>query len=504
MIARIATALLLAAVLLIAPAAAEAGSLRKEGSLLIYQGSASATDGVRVTEGFIPAAVEFTPLTANAITVQPSAVGCTDDGFGTIECPLAAVTRVYVITGSAYDRIETRYSPFPATVQAGGGDDEIYTGPTDDEVEGGAGADLIDTWPGADTLRGGTGRDTLRPGGGSDHVEGGSQYDSVDYSDRANPVRVTLGGTSGNGETGENDTIAADVEDAAGGAGADRLAGTAGSNELVGNNGADELIGGSGYDVLDGGAGNDRLVAQDGALDHVTCATGSDTVFADAVDALSECEAVDVSNALQPDRDADGINAPIDCDDLRADVHPGAGDVPDDGVDQDCAGGDATNPDRDGDGFLRPEDCDDSRAKVNPGATEIPGNRRDDDCDGSSPSFDRPAARVRNAWTVYADGTRATKLAVSGLLRPGRVQVACKGDGCPKRAKTFKAARSARPLDVRSALGRARLKPGAVVTVKVTKADTLTKVVRYTVRALKIPKAATTCRAPGKQKEREC
>ena len=317
-------------------------------------------------------------------------------------------------------------------------------------------------------------------------------------------MRVTLGGTSGNGETGENDTIAADVEDAAGGAGADRLAGTAGSNELVGNNGADELIGGSGYDVLDGGAGNDRLVAQDGALDQVTCATGSDTVFADAVDALSECEAVDVSNALQPDRDADGINAPIDCDDLRADVHPGAGDVPDDGVDQDCAGGDATNPDRDGDGFLRPEDCDDSRAKVNPGATEIPGNRRDDDCDGSSPSFDRPAARVRNAWAVYADGTRATKLAVSGLLRPGRVQVACKGDGCPKRAKTFKAARSARPLDVRSALGRARLKPGAVVTVKVTKADTLTKVVRYTVRALKIPKAATTCRAPGKQKERKC
>ena len=133
---------------------------------------------------------------------------------------------------------------------------------------------------------------------------------------------------------------------------------------------------------------------------------------------------------------------PDRCDDLRADVHPGAGNVPDDGVDQDCAGGDATNPDRDGDGFLRPEDCDDSRAKVNPGATEIPGNRRDDDCDGSSPSFDRPAARVRNAWTVYADGTRATKLAVSGLLRPGRVQVACKGDGCPKRAKTFKAARA--------------------------------------------------------------
>ena len=77
----------MAAFLLIAPAAAEAGSLRKEGSLLIYQGSASATDGVRVTEGYIPPRIEFTPLTANAISVQPSATGCADDGFGQIECP---------------------------------------------------------------------------------------------------------------------------------------------------------------------------------------------------------------------------------------------------------------------------------------------------------------------------------------------------------------------------------------------------------------------------------
>ena len=280
--------------------------------------------------------------------------------------------------------------------------------------------------------------------------------------------------------------------------------GTGGSNELVGNGGDDELIGGLGFDVFDGGAGDDRLVAQDGSPDQVTCASGADTVFADAVDALSECEAVDVSNALQPDRDADGINAPIDCDDTRADVHPGAGDIPDDGIDQDCAGGDATDPDRDGDGFLRPEDCDDTRAKVNPGAIEIPGNGRDDDCDGSNPSFGRPTARVRNAWTVFTDGTRATRLAVSGLLRPGRVQVACKGGGCPRKAKTFKAARSARPLDLRGALGRARLAPGAVVTVKITKSGQLTKVVRYTVRALKIPKAGTTCRAPGRKKERKC
>ena len=70
------TALLLSAFLvLIVPAAAHAGSVRKEGSFLIYQGNAGATDGVRVTEG--SGRVDFTALTANAISAQASAMpGC--------------------------------------------------------------------------------------------------------------------------------------------------------------------------------------------------------------------------------------------------------------------------------------------------------------------------------------------------------------------------------------------------------------------------------------------
>ncbi|GDX83354.1 hypothetical protein LBMAG42_51650 [Deltaproteobacteria bacterium] len=51
-----------------------------------------------------------------------------------------------------------------------------------------------------------------------------------------------------------------------------------------------------------------------------------------------------------------------DCDDGDATVHPLARDVPYDGVDQDCAGGD--NDDADGDGFVRAEDCDDADPQV--------------------------------------------------------------------------------------------------------------------------------------------
>ncbi|MFZ5481864.1 MAG: MopE-related protein, partial [Myxococcota bacterium] len=41
------------------------------------------------------------------------------------------------------------------------------------------------------------------------------------------------------------------------------------------------------------------------------------------------------------DADDDGFLARVDCDDGDAAVHPGADDVPGDGVDQDCADGDA-------------------------------------------------------------------------------------------------------------------------------------------------------------------
>jgi hypothetical protein len=504
-VGRLATLLLIAVAL--APAAAHAGDVRKEGSILVYDGSDTLSDGVRVTEGFIPPRVEFTRLTTQPLTIGSGAGACTYDGPDQVECRfdmIGTVTRVWLLGGDAYDRFESRFSPYAVTVRAGGGGDEIYAGPTADDLEGGPGGDYIDGWSGDDVLRGQAGRDTLRPSTGADLIEGGTQFDRADYGDRTAGVTVTIGTGADDGEPGEGDNVLADVEDAAGGAGNDKLVGTAGANELIGGGGADELIGGTGFDVFFGGPGDDRLLAQDGAADQVTCADGADTAFVDAVDALSECEAVDASNALQPDRDADGLNAPIDCDDTRADVHPGAGDIPDNGVDEDCAGGDATDPDRDGDGFQRPEDCDDTRASVNPGAVEVRGNKRDEDCDGRNETWRRQRASVRSEWSVFRDGAEATQLSVSRLLAPAKVEVRCAGPGCARTSARFKATRSARPLSVRSALGGARLRPGAVVTVRITKREHLTKVVRFAVRPLKVPRGKTTCAAPGKKRERPC
>ena len=59
----------------------------------------------------------------------------------------------------------------------------------------------------------------------------------------------------------------------------------------------------------------------------------------------------------------------VDCDDSDASVYPGATELPNDGIDQDCDGSDSIVPlGFDGDGFDQDEDCDDSDASIYPGA----------------------------------------------------------------------------------------------------------------------------------------
>lgn len=121
------------------------------------------------------------------------------------------------------------------------------------------------------------------------------------------------------------------------------------------------------------------------------------------------------------DMDGDGFTAETDCDDHDAGVYPGAPEFCDDGLDQDCSGGDlpcADCPDEDRDGYASADcggrDCDDRDAGVYPGAAETCGDGRDQDCDGRDTPCRETAAGPDGEGMGLASNPAHTALAWDG------------------------------------------------------------------------------------------
>ncbi|MEW5795215.1 MAG: MopE-related protein [Candidatus Zixiibacteriota bacterium] len=164
---------------------------------------------------------------------------------------------------------------------------------------------------------------------------------------------------------------------------------------------------------------------------------GAPEIFGDGID--QDCNGTDAVICFV-DADMDGFGSPTmiiatdgscdlaelessvstDCNDNNPTVFPGATEVPDDGIDQDCNGTDAVTcfVDADSDGFgaagmtvISPDgvcdagsnesdfdtDCDDSNPTIYPGAPEIPNDGIDQDCDGSDQTGTCCRVRVGDA-----------------------------------------------------------------------------------------------------------
>ena len=401
------------------PTAAQAGSVRNVNGSNTYEGSDVPEEVTISTNG------PTTTFISDGIGIGPGA--CLLGGGNQVDCTTTPTTTATTLAGD--DRIDASGLTMSALV-----------------ADGGLGGDYILDGAGNDTVNGGAGNDVNIAGGGADVFNGGDGDDTVDYSGRGAAVTINLNGGAVSGQAGEGDTISPDVEGGAGGAGNDVIVANAVGNRLSGNGGNDSITGGEGDDTID---------ARDGRFDSIDCGPGTDTVRADIGDTAANCEVA---------------------------------------------------PDRDGDGTPNEQDCAPDNAAVHPGAGEIVGNAVDEDCKGG-PQYLRVTAPLSYSTARKGNTAKFTKLTLSEIKAGDKIEVRCTGGkskACPfsKKTQTGKAGKS--KVNLVSLLKKRYLKLNAVLEIRVTRTNEIGRVVRLKVTKKGAIKQEGLCLAVGSTKPAKC
>ena len=284
-------------------------------------------------------------------------------GTATTGDPCATMTQLSVYLDGGTDTVDlsaVTAASFPALVSTyvsasdgvadtvtGSPLDDQLSGDSDDTISGAGGNDMI---TGANVATGGAGDDsfmgidTFASGGEGDDrfiqftsvagIDGGPGVDSweIDFDQAAlgagSAVSFTMSGSALEVDVADDMSPALSVpatnleqlfltllrqgaqtytgssfpgtQHVRGMAGPDTIVGGAADDALFGGTGNDTVTGNAGVDVLHGGDGDDTIQARDGVADRIDCGAGTDTVVADAVDTVANCETVELPPVVIP------------------------------------------------------------------------------------------------------------------------------------------------------------------------------------------------------------
>lgn len=104
-------------------------------------------------------------------------------------------------------------------------------------------------------------------------------------------------------------------------------------------------------------------------------------------------------------------------------------------------------------------------------------------------------ATIRAGFQVFSTHTTIARLAVTGLPSIATLQLRCSGSGCPFQVRTLKTVRA--KATAAALLAQRRLRPGAVVEVRLTAPGYVGKASRYAIRARRVPLRRDYCLTPG-------
>ncbi len=333
----IGSAALLGAVAL--PASASAATASVSGATFTFSAANGEQNDLTVeTDGAVFRVIDDNaPVTAGA--------GCNQRSAHRVNCQNAGVSLVRAFVRDGEDRVTTLIGTTDATLSGGRGVDLLASSDGDDTLIAGTGGfsnqDVLfgnggdDTLeastssnggtamfggPGDDRLRGGGGSDSLLGDTGADELSGGGGFDSAAWSGSAG-VTVTVGfGGADDGEPGEGDEVAGDIEFIGGTNFADVLTGGPSTDFLFGGDGKDQIEGRGGDDVLAGGDAADTILGGDG-VDQLSGGRQADDFSGgegdDLVDFSDHTQAVKVTI---DDVANDGGSAGGEKDNVRTDV----------------------------------------------------------------------------------------------------------------------------------------------------------------------------------------